>query len=132
MNCLAFPAAICGEGVDVRAEVIDGREKLAGVGVPGVFKELSSGRNAARRGEELIGTLEADLNKFSDPSAVGAVPDNESKGSESPSFQISFIFSRAFASAALEGAIRPLFDAMTNPTLGPGVTTVDSAVAFAV
>lgn len=125
LNCFVFPP----EGVDVGADVRAGREKLPGVGVPGVVKELSSRRNAGRCGEELIGTLEADLNMFSDSSA-GGLTNWESKDSESPSFHISFIFNRAFARAALDGASSPLFDAVENPMLGAGVD--DTAVAFAV
>jgi hypothetical protein len=38
-----------------------------------------------------------------------------SMGSESASSQMSFIFARALASAALDGAINPLFEAFIKP-----------------
>lgn len=104
-----------------------GREKLAGLGVAGVVREFSSGRKAGRSGEELVGMLEADLNMFSAPSIIGEGSNSDSNGSESPSFHISFILARALASAALDGAIKPLFEAVENPMLGAGVAI---AVAF--
>jgi hypothetical protein len=92
----------------------EAREKSAGLGVPGELKELSRTRKAGRSGEARRGRLEAVLKRFSGPAWDSVT--TAALLAPGSSAHIASIFSLAFASATLEGAIHPLLDAFMNPT----------------
>lgn len=95
--------------------VPDGRGTPKGVGVDGESKEFSTDLNAGRRGD--AGRFDTIVKAFSELSTLGAEKRLElvSNDSESVSSQIFLIFSLALASAVLDGAIHPFFEALMKP-----------------